>query len=95
MAKAKEKRSHFDTIRVDEVPKGRKGKHHDFVGEIVTQLTHLEPGSALKIPFTDFSGVRLANLRAALNRATRASGLEVNTSTDADSLYVWQPAKKR
>lgn len=95
MSKGNNKRTNFDTIRVEEVPKGRKGKHHHFVGEIVDQLTALQAGSALKIPFSEFKDTRLANLRAALNRATRAKGIEVSTSTDSDALYIWRPTKRR
>jgi hypothetical protein len=95
MSKGNNKSTNFDTIRVEEVPRGRKGKHHLFVGQIVDQLANLQAGSALKIPFNDFKDTRLANLRAALNRATRAKGIEVSTSTDSDALYVWRPSKRR
>jgi len=94
MSKGNNKRTNFDTIRVEEVPRGRKGKHHDFVGEIVEQLSALQGGSALKIPFNQFKDTRLANLRAALNRATRAKGIEVSTSTDSEALYVWRPKRR-
>lgn len=98
MSKGKDTKNHqrnFDTISVDDVPKGRKGKHHGFIAEIVSDLEGLQPGSALKIPFDEFKGTRLANIRAALNRVTRARNLEVNTSTDADALYIWRPIKRR
>lgn len=97
MAKGKESKSHlnFGTISVDEVPKGRKGKHHLVIAEIVDDLGELPPGSALKVPFTEFKGVRLANIRAALNRATRSRKLDVNTSTDTEALYIWKSAKRR
>jgi hypothetical protein len=95
MAKSTDKKSssHFDTIRIEDVPKGRKGKHHTFVAQIVQDLERLPAGSALKIPFEDFRGIRLANIRAALNRVTKAREIDVNTSTDTDALYVWRPKR--
>jgi hypothetical protein len=95
MSKGNNKRTNFDTIRVEEVPRGRIGKHHSLVGQIVEQLSALQAGSALKIPFSDFKDTRLANLRAALNRATRVKGIEVSTSTDSEALYIWRPNKRR
>ena len=85
--------NHFDTIPIDEVPRGRKGKHHGFVFEIVGDLERLPAGSALRVPFSDFKGIRLANIRAALNRVTKSRNIDVNTSTDADALYIWRPKR--
>lgn len=97
MSKGRERKtdSNFDTISVTDVPKGRKGKHHTLIGAIVTDLEHLQPGTALKVPFTKFHGARLANVRAALNRVTRARDLDVNTSTDQEALYVWKSGKRQ
>ena len=95
MAKANGKKtnSHFDTIRIEDVPKGRKGKHHTFVAQILNDLERLPAGSALKIPFSEFKGTRLANIRAALNRVTKSREIDVNTSTDTGALYVWRPKR--
>jgi hypothetical protein len=35
----------------------------------------------------------MANVRAALNRATKLKGLSVATATDDDFLYVWKNSK--
>jgi len=93
MAKGNDKRvqTNFDTIPIEDVPRGRKGKHHSFVFEIVSDLERLPAGSALKVPFAQFRGIRLANIRAALNRVTKARKIEVNTSTDTEALYIWRP----
>jgi len=95
MAKGTDKRtqSHFDTIPLEEVPRGRKGKHHTFVFEIISDLERLPAGAALKVPFADFKGIRLANIRAALNRVTKARRIDVSTSTDSDALYIWRPKR--
>lgn len=91
MGNEKENHSHVDTIRIEDVPKGRRGKHHNFVAHILGDLERLPTGSALKIPLTEFKGTRLANIRAALNRVTKARAIDVNTSADSESLYVWRP----
>jgi hypothetical protein len=81
--------STFESILQQEVPKGRDGKHKKIITRLLSDIEHLEPGSALKVPLTALPDTK-ENIRAALNRATRQRGIEVATSSDADFLYVWK-----
>jgi hypothetical protein len=79
----------FESILLQEVPKGRDGKHKKIITRLLDDIEHLEPGSALKVPLKDLPDTK-ENIRAALNRATRLKGLEVATSSDVEFLYVWK-----
>jgi hypothetical protein len=48
----------------------------------------LKPGTAFKVPL-DQLGDSKANVRSALNRATRKGGRKIATATDEKFLYVW------
>jgi hypothetical protein len=81
--------SSFESIPQLDVPKGRDGKHKKIITRLLTDIEHLEAGSALKVPLNELPDTK-ENIRAALNRATRQKSLEVATSSDADYLYVWK-----
>jgi hypothetical protein len=53
-------------------------------------LENVPSGLAVSIPLKDTGGIGLANLRAAVNRATRAKGLKVETQSDEKFFYVWK-----
>ena len=86
-AKGKAARKFQTTDRVN-VPNGRKGKHHDIVAAIVTDLEKLDDGKSLKIPLSELPDSKI-NIRSALNRATRKLERTVATAADDDFLYVW------
>lgn len=71
------------------VPQNRRGKHAHVVDRIMSDLAELPAGSALRIPISSFNGEKLANIRAALNRATHQRKLRVSTTADASHLYIW------
>jgi hypothetical protein len=79
----------FQSIQQNEVPKGREGKHKRIIMQILDHLDRLSPGTALKVPLNSLPDKK-ANIRAALNRATRKRGLAVATSSDTHHLYVWK-----
>jgi hypothetical protein len=79
----------FESILQLNVPKGRDGKHKHIVMQLLSDLEHLQDGSALKIPLVELPDTK-ENIRSALNRATRQRGMEVATSSDAEFLYVWK-----
>ncbi|MGA8224269.1 MAG: hypothetical protein WB780_21670 [Candidatus Acidiferrales bacterium] len=79
---------HFKTMTQLDVPQGRHGKHKEIVSTILRDLDNLKPGSALKVPLADLAESK-AKVRSALNRATRQSGRDVATASDATFLYVW------
>ncbi|MGC1462786.1 MAG: hypothetical protein WA802_11325 [Terracidiphilus sp.] len=79
----------FESILQLDVPKGRDGKHKRIVTKLLSDIEHLSPGSALKIPLSALPDSK-ENIRSALNRATHQKGIDVATSSDADFLYVWK-----
>ena len=79
----------FQSISQVDVPKGRDGKHKKIVTQLLSDLSQLVAGSALKIPLSVLPDTK-ENIRSALNRATRFRGIEVSTSSDAEFLYVWK-----
>jgi hypothetical protein len=81
--------SRFQSILQLDVPKGRDGKHKKIVLQLLSDISQLEEGSALKIPLTALPDSK-ENIRSALNRATRQRGIELATSSDAEFLYVWK-----
>lgn len=86
------KRNHqpmnFRTMGVPDVPQGRKGKHNDVVTRILSDLSQVREGLALKIPLADLADSK-EKVRSALNRATRKANLNVVTASDATFLYIW------
>jgi hypothetical protein len=84
----------FKNISKDDLPQGRKGKHHLVVAHLLHDIEELEPGRALKIAISELSDT-MANVRSALNRASKQKGLEVETSSDDDHFYVWKTEPKR
>ena len=78
----------FKTAPYAEVPQGRNGKHRVFVDKLLNDLERLEEGRALKIPLKELPQAK-ANVRSALNRATRKLGKQVATAVDGEFLYVW------
>lgn len=80
----------YISVSKDDVPHGRKGKHHDIVLEILDDIGKLRSGSALKIPKSAFGDSKMTNVRAALSRAAEQAGITIATSSDDEFFYVWQ-----
>lgn len=85
---AKRPAARFETLAEVDVPKDRKSKHKDIVAAILDDLDRLKPGTAFKVPLVELGGSK-ANVRSALNRATRKGNRRVATATDDRFLYVW------
>jgi DNA helicase TIP49 (TBP-interacting protein) len=79
---------HFKTMMQLDVPQGRHGKHREIVATILKDLDNLKAGSAIKVPLAALAESK-EKVRSALNRATRQSGRNVATASDATFLYVW------
>lgn len=88
-AGAGEKKLNFTSIKKDDVPQSRKGKHHDIVSEILADLDKLRSGSALRIPLSAMGDAKAVNVRAALTRAAEQAGVHIGTRTDDEYFYVW------
>jgi hypothetical protein len=84
--------AHFKTVAQLDVPNSRNGKHKEIVTMILRDLDQLKEGAAIKVPLADL-GDSKANVRSALNRATRKSHRNVATATDESFLYVWNSHK--
>jgi len=83
----------YRQVKVDSLDKRRRRKHHDLVQGILQELETLSPGSAMQIPLADVGGIGLANLRAAVHRASTTHGLEIETVADEKNFYVWRKKK--
>src|SRR3954467_2661499 len=79
----------FASVSQMDVPHSRNGKHKQIVTQILDDLAELKAESAIRIPIKGLDDT-LANVRSALNRATRKQGVKVATATDTDYLYVWR-----
>jgi len=82
----------FEAIQQADVPKARDGKHKKIITRLLEDLAQLKAGTALKVPLSALPDTK-ENIRAALNRATRLKGISVETSSDADHIYIWKPQK--
>lgn len=78
----------FKSMSQQDIPRGRNGKHKTIVTKILTDLTRLDEGAALKVPLASLDEGK-ENVRSALNRATRKSSQHVATASDETYLYVW------
>jgi hypothetical protein len=83
---------HFKTMVQADVPQGRQGKHKHIVTVILNDLDQLPDGAALKVPLDGLADGK-ANVRSALNRASRKVGRIVATAADENFLYVWNVKK--
>ncbi len=79
----------FQSVLQADVPKGRDGKHKKIISRLLSDIAHLNHGSALKIPLAQLPDTK-ENIRAALSRAARQSDLKIATSSNEDFLYVWK-----
>ena len=80
----------FESMLQVDVPKGRDGKHKEIIELLLSDLSQLQKGSALKIPLSALPDTK-ENIRAALSRATKHREINIATSSDTSFLYVWVP----
>jgi len=81
----------FASMLQIDVPKGRDGKHKKIIEQLLSDISQLEEGSALKIPLSELPDSK-ENIRSALSRATRQREIDIVTSSDEEFLYVWKPS---
>ncbi len=82
----------YESIPQVDLPSGRKGKHHSMLVRVLENLKRLEDGRAIRIPLADCEG-SVADIRAAIFRATNKQRLEIATSSDDEFFYVWKPTR--
>lgn len=83
------KAMHFESILQAQVPKGRDGKHKKIITQLLSDITQLPVGSALKIPLAELPDSK-ENIRSALSRAGKQNKLDLATSSDENYLFVWK-----
>src|SRR5438270_5530495 len=83
-------RPNFASSLVSTIPHGRKGKHSLIVSMILDDLSRLDLERAVLVPLASLDGVKMENVRSALNRATRQRKMLVATATDEKYFYVWR-----
>lgn len=79
----------FESMLRSDVPAGRHGKHKEIVTQLLSDISQLDEGNALKVPLDELPDTK-ENIRSALNRATREQGISVSTSSDSEYLYIWK-----
>lgn len=89
--KTKPMPSKYRQVALSDVRRGRRGKHHDLVEGILTELETVPAGSALQIPLAQIA-LGLANVRSAVHRGAIAKGVEIETLADDDNFYVFKKA---
>jgi len=82
----------FNSVLQADVPKGRDGKHKEIVTQLLSDISQLDAGSALKIPLSDLPDSK-ENIRAALSRAATQQKLQISTSSNDEFLFVWKTSK--
>jgi len=80
----------YRRVAIADLDRGRRGKHHDLVQGILSELKGASTDSALEIPLGDIGGIGLANLRSAVHRAASTEGLPIETLADENNFYVWK-----
>ena len=90
MNKRNLKSPNFVTISRNDLPSGRKGKHHAMLLKVLQDLDHLSDGNAIRIPLEDYRA-SVADIRSAVHRATAKLNITVATSSDEGYFYVWKP----
>jgi TusA-related sulfurtransferase len=81
--------SRFESILQSDVPRGRDGKHKQIILQLLEAIEQLQDGNALKVSLAELPDTK-ENIRSALNRATKQKNLDIATSSDDKSLYVWK-----
>jgi hypothetical protein len=80
----------FGFIKQSDLPVGRNGRHKEIVEQLLSDISQLELGEALKVPLDELPDTKV-NIRSALIRATQQRGIAIATSSDKEHLYIWKP----
>jgi hypothetical protein len=65
----------------------RRGRHHELMQQVLKELTQLSSDSALKVPLGNFSA---KDIRSAVFRVAASQNVEISSTSDDNSLYVWK-----
>ena len=82
----------FESVLQVNVPKGRDGKHKDIITQLLSDISQLAIGNALKIPLAELPDSKV-NVRSALSRAARQHQINLATSSNDEFLFVWKTDK--
>jgi hypothetical protein len=81
----------FKSVLQSAVPRGRDGKHKEIIRQLLSDISQLTDGSALKIPLAELPDSK-ENIRSALSRAASQKDLRIATSSNDEFLFVWKTA---
>jgi hypothetical protein len=82
----------YQRVRVENLNKSRKGKHHELMDKIMEDLRKVEAGFAVQIPLDTVS---VLNLRSAIVRAATKENIKIVTSSDGVFFYAWKADSAR
>jgi hypothetical protein len=83
---------HFPLVPLKDASK-RNGKHYKIVSDILSDVSKLDPYTAIKIDLA-IVGEKKAALRAALLRVAKKRRVGLATSSDEKHLYVFRALPK-
>lgn len=83
----------YERVDLDSIRRGRRGKHHEILETILSDLQSLPAESAIKIPVAEFGKAGVSRLRSAINRATRSREIPISTHFDGEFFFIWKPAE--
>ena len=83
----------FTSVSQTDVPKGRDGKHKQIITQLLSDISQLDLGSALKIPLSELPDSK-ENIRSALSRAATQQHISIATSSNEEFLFVWKTDPK-
>ena len=86
--KSKPSKLRFAAVPLSHLPKGHSGKHARFVMDVFTDLSRIGVNAALRIPVSELPGSK-AEVRSALHRGAKKRTLQIATTSDSKSFYVW------
>jgi hypothetical protein len=80
----------YGRTAISGLKKSRKGKHHGLLMKIMDDLRKSQSGYAVTVPLASIGGIPVLNLRSAIVRAASKEGINISTSSDDESFYVWK-----
>jgi hypothetical protein len=80
----------YRRVEITDLDRSRRGKHHELVEGILSELEMAQAGSALEVPLAEIGGIGLPNLRSAVHRAATSKSISIETLADEKNFYVWK-----
>ena len=81
--------SGIQKVPLSSLRRGRRGKHHQLMQQVLQGLSELSKESALKVPLGAYSA---KDLRSAVARAASSHDIKIASTSDDENLYIWKRA---